>query len=73
MKPKDPFLAQIAANPDDDALRLVYADWLEERGDPRCELIRLEAEMAHLPAYSGVKTGACGLRISIKKTPPSIS
>jgi uncharacterized protein (TIGR02996 family) len=26
-------LAEIAASPDDDAPRLVYADWLEERGD----------------------------------------
>ncbi|SRR5579871_3008402 len=36
------FLAAIRANPDDDALRLVYADWLEERGDVRSELLRLE-------------------------------
>src|SRR5271165_2283694 len=29
------------ANPEDTALRLVFADWLEERGDPRGELVRL--------------------------------
>src|SRR5438132_275740 len=29
----DAFLRTIAAAPDDDAPRLVYADWLEERGD----------------------------------------
>lgn len=29
------------ANPEDDSLRLVFADWLEERGDPRGELVRL--------------------------------
>jgi uncharacterized protein (TIGR02996 family) len=28
-----PFLKAIKANPDDDTLRLVYADWLEEQGD----------------------------------------
>src|SRR4051812_9792088 len=27
---------------DDDAVRLVYADYLEERGDPRGEFIRLQ-------------------------------
>jgi len=27
--------------PEDASLRLVFADWLEERGDQRCELIRL--------------------------------
>ena len=29
------FLRAIIANPDDDGPRLVYADWLEERGE--CE------------------------------------
>ena len=28
------FLAKLQAEPADDATRLVYADWLEERGDP---------------------------------------
>ena len=37
-------LAQIYANPDDDALRAVYADALLERGDPRGELITLQLE-----------------------------
>jgi uncharacterized protein (TIGR02996 family) len=37
-------LAAIVANPDDSATRLVYADWLLERGDPRGELIRLHQE-----------------------------
>ncbi len=36
------FLAEIAANPDDNGTRQVYADWLEEQGDPRAELIRLQ-------------------------------
>jgi uncharacterized protein (TIGR02996 family) len=31
------FLNAILANPEDDAPRLVYADWLEERGDPATE------------------------------------
>jgi uncharacterized protein (TIGR02996 family) len=38
------FLRAIFNRPDDDGLRLIYADWLEERGDPRAEFLRLEAE-----------------------------
>src|SRR5262245_33612921 len=40
------FINAIIANPDDNDLRLVYADWLEERGDPRGEFLRLEAAAA---------------------------
>jgi uncharacterized protein (TIGR02996 family) len=39
------FLQAILDDPDDDALRLVYADWLEEQGDPRAEFIRLQCEL----------------------------
>jgi uncharacterized protein (TIGR02996 family) len=45
-------LGAIAASPHDAALRQVYADWLEERGDARGELVRVEEEMRALPAYS---------------------
>src|SRR5262245_11701721 len=36
-------IAEVIAHPNDDATRLVYADWLEERGedDARVEAIRL--------------------------------
>jgi uncharacterized protein (TIGR02996 family) len=42
------FLRAIFHQPDDEALRLVYADWLEERGDPRAEFLRLEAQLNRL-------------------------
>src|SRR5262249_49935579 len=35
------FLTAILERPDDDATKLVYADWLEEQGDPRAEYLRL--------------------------------
>lgn len=35
-------LAAIIDNPDDDAPRAVYADWLTEKGDPRGEFITLQ-------------------------------
>jgi uncharacterized protein (TIGR02996 family) len=40
------FLQAIRAAPDEDAPRLVYADWLEEQGDPRGEFIRLQCAHA---------------------------
>jgi uncharacterized protein (TIGR02996 family) len=39
-----PFLKAIISQPGDDVSRLAYADWLEERGDPRAELLRLDVE-----------------------------
>jgi len=48
-----PFLAEIAANFDDDTPRLIFADWLEEQGDPWAELIRVQCALARLfPADS---------------------
>jgi uncharacterized protein (TIGR02996 family) len=41
MNPADAFVLAIAQSPDDDS-RLMYADWLDDRGDPRGELIRVQ-------------------------------
>ncbi len=38
------FLAALAADPDDAKACAGYADWLNERGDPRGEYLRLEAQ-----------------------------
>src|SRR5215471_44563 len=37
----DTFIAAILADPQEEANWLVYADWLEERGDPRAALYRM--------------------------------
>lgn len=43
-------LAAVLAAPDDDGPRLVYADWLDEHGDPaRAEFIRVQIELARFP------------------------
>jgi len=43
MNAEHAFLQTILAHPNDDAPRLIYADWLEERGDAaRAEFIRLQ-------------------------------
>jgi uncharacterized protein (TIGR02996 family) len=41
MSREQAFLAAMLASPDDLVLRQVFADWLEEQGDPRGELLRL--------------------------------
>jgi uncharacterized protein (TIGR02996 family) len=46
MSDHEAFVEAIADDPDDDAPRLVYADWLEERGDPHGELIRVQCALA---------------------------
>src|SRR5260370_1250840 len=40
----DDFLRAILAARRDDLPRLMYADWLEERGDPRAQFLRLPSE-----------------------------
>ncbi len=48
------FLREIKDNPEDDTPRLILADWLDDRGDPRGEFIRLDMQLA--------ATGACDAR-----------
>src|SRR5437762_2497871 len=45
---EDAFLRAVLEHPDDDGPRLVYADWLEERGDPRGAFIRAQVELERL-------------------------
>jgi uncharacterized protein (TIGR02996 family) len=53
MSESDSLFQAILANPDDDAPRLVYADWLDEHGRPeRAEFIRVQCAMARLPAQT---------------------
>lgn len=42
------FIQSISEKPYDDELKLVYADWLDEHGDERGQLIRLSVEMRKL-------------------------
>jgi uncharacterized protein (TIGR02996 family) len=46
------FLEAIIENPDDDAPRLIFADWLDEHGQSdRGEFIRLQIRLAQTPEY----------------------
>jgi uncharacterized protein (TIGR02996 family) len=50
MNEREALLHAVCENPDDDAPRLVFADWLQENGeDDRAEFIRLQIETAGLP------------------------
>lgn len=49
MVTEDAFQAALDAEPDNQALRLVFADWLEERGDPRAAGYRWLGERGLYP------------------------
>lgn len=50
MTPESAFLQAIIETPDDDFVRLIYADFLEENGQSdRSEFIRVQIELANLP------------------------
>jgi uncharacterized protein (TIGR02996 family) len=52
------FLAAICERPDDDTPRLIYADWLDDHGQPeRAEFIRVQVELARLPREEEWVTG----------------
>jgi len=52
MSPEGALLQAALESRDDDTLRFVYADWLEERGDPRGEFLRVESRLRGLPEAS---------------------
>ncbi len=52
MTDRDALYRAILDTPDDDTLRLVYADALEESGDPRrAAFVRTQIELSRLPEY----------------------
>ncbi len=61
MSDRAALLAAVAARPDDDLPKLVFADWLDEHGDPdRAEFVRLSVAyyreaVAHPPATDPAK------------------
>jgi uncharacterized protein (TIGR02996 family) len=54
-------LAAIIAEPDSDDLRLIYADFLEEHGEPeRAEFVRVQLELTKAPSCSGLRRSGHG-------------
>ena len=48
------FITSILEAPEDTTNRLIFADWLEEHGDPRSELIRREVEAAGILGWGNI-------------------
>lgn len=44
-KDREPFIQAILESPDDPAPYQIFADWLEDQGDPQAELIRLQWQL----------------------------
>lgn len=63
MEDEAAFLRAIADQPEDDAPRLVYADWLEERNDPRAEYLRVEHRGRANPAAERERLDALRARL----------
>src|SRR5262245_44484879 len=54
MTHEDAFLQEILERPEDDVPRLIFADWLEDNGQPhRAEFIRLQIELSRLGDANG--------------------
>jgi uncharacterized protein (TIGR02996 family) len=49
MTTEEGLLREVIDHPHDPAARLIYADWLEEHGDPRAEFLRLEVALGEMP------------------------
>lgn len=49
------FIQAIIDNPHDDDARLVFADYLEEIGDPRAEMIRLQFQLAETSRHAPLR------------------
>jgi uncharacterized protein (TIGR02996 family) len=76
MTEEELFLSKILSNPADNVTRLVYADWLEERGDDeslrKARFLRLDHELAALPDSDGRrKTLSQELKLQVSALPVS--
>jgi uncharacterized protein (TIGR02996 family) len=53
MLDREAFFRAVAANPDDDAPRLAFADYLDDQNEPEwAEFIRVQCELAGLPTHA---------------------
>lgn len=71
MSEQEAFLKEILANPADRDVRLVFADWLEEQGQARGELIRLQIQLEKMkPGERGYATLRKKERALFNESPP---
>lgn len=53
MTERDAFIQAICQDPQNDTIRLIFADWLDERGDPLGEFIRVQIRLHNEGEYVG--------------------
>ena len=58
MTPEEALLQAVCEQPDDPLAWLAYADWLEERDDPRSRYLRAEVELGQLSDSSFADSSA---------------
>ncbi len=61
MSDEEPFIRAIVDSPGDETPRMVYADWLEERGDPRGAYLQAEQQAVRTGDTSKMEELAAGL------------
>lgn len=74
MSDRRALLATIWERPNDDAARLVYADWLDEHGDaPRAEFARVQVEAARLSKWDDRRDEAVRAEVRARFGPNALS
>jgi uncharacterized protein (TIGR02996 family) len=68
MKTEEAFERDILDHPFDDARRLIYADWLEERGDERGEFLRLQHDLSRMAVGDKGYREGCAREKKLLKT-----
>jgi len=59
MNTEEAFERDILDHPFDDTRRLIYADWLEERGDERGDFLRLQHDLSRMALGDARYLDAC--------------
>ena len=55
MNSESDFIRAIVSDPDNPVLRLFFADWLEERGDPRASFLRGEYDLSEAERWKELR------------------
>jgi uncharacterized protein (TIGR02996 family) len=63
---QEAFLQAIWEEPDDDGPRLMFADWLKERGDPWGDLIEIQCELARTPTSDPMRALVLGRETALR-------
>jgi uncharacterized protein (TIGR02996 family) len=70
MTDDEAFIRRIVDSPGDDTPRLVYADWLDERGDPRGTYLRAEATPGGATSLAPLAAGLDPVWVARVSRPP---